>query len=211
MPDGVSTATAFEGHRVLVLNPDHTPVAFPDFHVSWRRGLRMVVMEDVAFPLRQSGLVARSPSITMLVPSVVVLRKWYRARGLHGTAAFSLNNLYLRDRGRCMYTDRPLRLGAADVRERASIDHLKPKSVGGGKSWLNCVLASAEVNSRRGNLPPEQAGLRLKYEPWIPTCADLLSLCLSEESLRGVNPEWLEFLHRVKPSRRVLRVLDKAA
>ncbi len=43
-----------------------------------------------------------------------------------------------------------------------------PRSRGGKTSWENCVLASKEVNSRKADRLPEEAGLRLLKSPTAP-------------------------------------------
>jgi 5-methylcytosine-specific restriction endonuclease McrA len=193
--------------RVMVLNPDYTPVSFPKFSVSWRRAISMVEL-GAATNLRLGELEVHSPSITMPVPTVIVLKRFYKFSPLYGTAPFSLVNLYLRDRARCMYDDVPLLLGTKNPDNMATLDHVIPKSRGGPKTWLNSVLACVDANHRKANRTPAEAGMRLKYEPWTPTCADLLTLRLSVESLQNFSDDQLEFLTRVKPSKRVRRVLE---
>jgi 5-methylcytosine-specific restriction endonuclease McrA len=43
-----------------------------------------------------------------------------------------------------------------------------PRSRGGKTSWDNCVLAHHEVNSRKADRLPHEAGLRLRIRPSAP-------------------------------------------
>jgi 5-methylcytosine-specific restriction endonuclease McrA len=72
------------------------------------------------------------------------------------------------------------------------VDHLLPRSRGGGDTWLNTVAACAEDNHRKADRTPAQAGMRLLAQPFEPTPADALLLALS---LRAGDelPEWLTF------------------
>lgn len=45
----------------------------------------------------------------------------------------------------------------------SSIDHVVPRSRGGGGGWENVVVAHREVNNRKGARTPEEAGLRLLF------------------------------------------------
>ena len=47
-------------------------------------------------------------------------------------------------------------------------DHIVPRSRGGPNSWENCVWASREINTRKGNCLPREAGLRLLAAPRVP-------------------------------------------
>jgi 5-methylcytosine-specific restriction endonuclease McrA len=67
-----------------------------------------------------------------------------------------------RDGNRCQYTGRLLRLG------EGSLDHILPRSRGGADSWENLVWADKEVNARKGNRLPHEAGLRLLSTPRAP-------------------------------------------
>lgn len=66
---------------------------------------------------------------------------------------FTLANIARRDGGRCQYTGQML------SRDRWSLDHILPRSRGGKDIPENVVLADKEVNNRKGNKTPEEAGL----------------------------------------------------
>jgi hypothetical protein len=75
---------------------------------------------------------------------------------------FSLKNLWNRDRGRCQYTGKLLSTSNGNV------DHIIPKSRGGKTTWTNCVLCHKDVNSKKGDKTPVEAGLRLLSVPKEP-------------------------------------------
>ena len=67
-----------------------------------------------------------------------------------------------RDGNRCQYTGKVLRP------DEGSLDHILPRSRGGPDSWENLVWADKEVNARKGNRLPHEAGLRLLTAPRAP-------------------------------------------
>jgi 5-methylcytosine-specific restriction endonuclease McrA len=67
-----------------------------------------------------------------------------------------------RDGNRCQYTGRLLRP------EEGSLDHVVPRSRGGLDAWENLVWASRQVNQRKANRLPHEAGLKLLKPPSAP-------------------------------------------
>lgn len=65
----------------------------------------------------------------------------------------TLLNVAKRDGYRCQYTGKIL------TRDRMSLDHVVPRSRGGRDSLDNVVLADKEVNNRKGDKTPQEAGL----------------------------------------------------
>ena len=94
------------------------------------------------------------------VPEVVSLTRY---SGLPATAVtFSRRNIYKRDRYTCQYC------GLQPGSEELTIDHVLPRSQGGGSSWENCVLACVNCNKRKANRTPVQARMPLFREPARP-------------------------------------------
>ena len=75
---------------------------------------------------------------------------------------FNRRNIYARDGNRCQYTGRELRPG------EGSLDHVVPRSRGGKNAWENLVWSGKDVNSRKGNRLPHEAGLKLLSVPRAP-------------------------------------------
>ena len=67
-----------------------------------------------------------------------------------------------RDDNRCQYTGRLL------APEEGSLDHILPRSRGGADTWENLVWSSKDVNTRKGNRLPHEAGLKLLRAPRAP-------------------------------------------
>ena len=63
---------------------------------------------------------------------------------------------------RCQYTGKVLKP------EEGSIDHVVPRSRGGKDAWENLGWSSKDVNTRKGNRLPQEAGLKLLSGPRAP-------------------------------------------
>jgi 5-methylcytosine-specific restriction endonuclease McrA len=67
-----------------------------------------------------------------------------------------------RDGNRCQYTGRVLRP------HEGSLDHVVPRSRGGKDAWENLVWSAKEVNQRKADRLPHEAGLKLLSVPRAP-------------------------------------------
>lgn len=75
---------------------------------------------------------------------------------------FSAKAIWERDMGTCQYTGQKL------IPNDANIDHVIPKSRGGKTDWSNCVLTHKDINAKKADRTPEEAGLRLIKRPQDP-------------------------------------------
>ena len=114
------------------------------------------------------------------VPEVITLSDFDRVPST--TVTFSRRNIFKRDRYTCQYC------GKQPAPDRLTIDHVVPRSHGGGSSWENCVLACVDCNHYKADRTPEQAGMKLKKQPvrpeWNP--------CYSQHSIR--MDSWSKFI-----------------
>ena len=75
---------------------------------------------------------------------------------------FSTNGVWVRDNGTCQYTGKKL------SKNNGNIDHVIPKSRGGKTDWTNCVLAHRDINAKKADRTPEEAGFKLIKKPSVP-------------------------------------------
>lgn len=110
----------------------------------------------------------RSPSVRIPVPEVILLLEYDRVP-CH-EAPFTRRNLFLRDDFTCQYCGRRCSC------DRLSIDHVTPRSRGGGTNWENCVLACVACNARKADRTLKEAGLHLLRQPTRPRWTPYLNL-----------------------------------
>ena len=75
---------------------------------------------------------------------------------------FTRRNIYARDRNRCQYC------GGRFPTSELTLDHVVPKSRGGGTNWTNIVCACVRCNVRKGGRIPREAHMRLITKPVKP-------------------------------------------
>ena len=69
-----------------------------------------------------------------------------------------------------------------------TMDHKVPKSRGGKNEWENLVWSRKDINHRKGNRTPEEAGLKLLRKPFRPAAQPACAL------IRPQHPDWKPFL-----------------
>ncbi len=113
-----------------------------------------------AMEIKDNELYIQSSHSKIKVPEAAVL--FYCDKVYVKGGRLTKNNIYVRDEYVCQYTGKKL------TKEEADIDHIIPRSKGGGNSWDNLVVCSKIVNRNKGNLTPEEAGLSLIKKPKKP-------------------------------------------
>ncbi|MEU5210465.1 HNH endonuclease [Streptomyces sp. NPDC020742] len=161
--------------ETLVLNASFEPLAT----VSLRRAVVLVMQDKAVVEQAHPGLRIRAASTDVPVPQVIRLSRYVRVP-FRKRAPWSRRGVLVRDQHRCAYCGR----------RATTVDHVMPRSRGGGDTWLNTVASCAEDNHRKADRTPEQAGMALLRRPFEPTPADALLSTLGV-SVRETLPEWL--------------------
>lgn len=135
--------------------------------------------------------IVRSPSITMNIPSVVVLKDYIVPQH---KPPFTRFNLYLRDAFECQYCGTYGYIPGYREGVVLTLDHVLPKARGGHLTWDNTVAACGPCNVRKACRTPQEANMRLRNKPKQPSERELKTIarCFPPESL---HETWLEFLN----------------
>lgn len=142
---------------VLVLNADLGPLHWVSLKHAVCMLFRNVAVVHEAEPDRLFGIYPR-PRILRLISYVDT--RWRRS----ARPNWSRSGVLERDGRRCGYCE-----GHA-----TTVDHIVPRSRGGGNTWTNTVAACDRCNQRKGCRTPIEAGMRLRLEPTAPTWAALI-------------------------------------
>lgn len=148
------------------------------------QSLRPVMWDEwITLPIRDADQSVRTARGAIRVPTVIVAVNF--AKVPKKRPKLSAHNIRLRDGNRCQYTGRVLRP------EEGSLDHVVPRSRGGPDTWENLVWSAKDVNQRKGNRLPHEAGLRLLNVPRAPKELPVTAL------LRNAHEvvEWKLFLN----------------
>jgi 5-methylcytosine-specific restriction endonuclease McrA len=167
--------------KALVLNASYQPLCV----VPVRRAL-VLALKGKAEVVHANGQVYRSEHLEIAAPSVVRLNYFvkvpYRAR-----ASLSRRAVFVRDNFECQYCGHPAQ----------NVDHVIPRSRGGGHTWENVVAACRPCNARKENRAPSDVGMRLRHAPRPPHESVWIVVAVER-----VDPEWVPYLRlpaRVSP------------
>ena len=116
--------------------------------------------EWITLPIRPQDNAVQTVRGPIRVPTVIVAVNYTNVPKKR--PKLCARTLRERDGNRCQYTGRLLKPA------EGSIDHVVPRSRGGPDSWDNCVWSSREVNVKKGNRLPHEAGLKLLKQPRAP-------------------------------------------
>ena len=137
---------------VLVLNASYEPI-----NVCAARRALILILKGVAAAEEHAPNHVHSFNRLTTLPSVIRLLEYRRIP--QQSRALSRKNILLRDRYTCQYCYRIL------PSVELTLDHVQPRSRGGGSSWENLVACCHPCNNRKGSRTPEEAGMKLAKAP----------------------------------------------
>jgi len=169
-------------HPALVLNADYRPLSYYPLSLwPWQEAVKAAYLDRVQI-IAEYDEVARSPSIEIRIPSVVVLKDYVRPQK---RVAFTRFNLFLRDHFSCQY---------CGTRGDLTFDHVVPRASGGITSWENVVAACSRCNLRKGSKSLRRSGLSLRKPPRRPQSGELRNA--GRRFPPGhLHESWLDFLY----------------
>jgi 5-methylcytosine-specific restriction endonuclease McrA len=127
----------------------HSPLFTPKTWEEW-----------ITLPIREQDEAVHTVRGQIRVPTVIVAVNY--ARVPKKRPKLCARTVRERDGNRCQYTGRMLRP------DEGSLDHVVPRSRGGKDAWENLVWSAKEVNQRKADRLPHEAGLKLLSKPRAP-------------------------------------------
>ena len=160
---------------VLILNRN-----FFAIHVTnWQRAVTLLALEramvvdeeyntynfqdwiDLSQTMSQSpGGFIHTPTLRIAIPEVIALKVFEKVPNRQ--VPVTRRNIYQHYGYRCCYCGK--HLPPAEL----NLEHITPRSRGGGSDWNNVVTACIPCNLRKGNRMPAEAGMRLIVTPSRP-------------------------------------------
>ncbi len=166
----------------LVLNADYRPLSYYPLSLwPWQEAVKAKYLDRVDIVAEYDDCV-HSPSTTLRIPSVVVLKGYVKPQK---RVAFTRFNLFLRDEFRCQY---------CGARGELTFDHVVPRASGGVTSWQNVVAACSPCNLRKGSKALHQTGFSLRKPPRQPDAEELRNT--GRKFPPGhLHESWMDFLY----------------
>jgi 5-methylcytosine-specific restriction endonuclease McrA len=125
------------------------------------QALRPVTWDEwITLPIRAQDNFVRTARGQIRVPTVIVAVNF--ARVPKKRPKLCAKAIRERDGNRCQYTGKVLKP------DEGSLDHVLPRSRGGADTWENLVWSCKDVNTRKGDRLPHEAGLKLLSTPRAP-------------------------------------------
>ncbi len=124
----------------------------------------------------------RTPNVEIQAPRVIRLLEYDKVP--RQAVKFNRRNIFARDGNQCQYC------GQKFSTSELSLDHVIPRSQGGGTTWDNIVCACVECNVRKGGRTPRQANMTLIRKPEKPKRSPMLNVKLSQKKYET----WQSFL-----------------
>lgn len=134
-----------------------------------------LVLAGKAIVIEESGKFLRGVRQLYPVPSVIALRTYINVP--RRRANWSRKGVLVRDGYICIYCGaKPgtLQRGKVLSKSDLTVDHILPRSRGGKDHWTNTACACYNCNHRKGNRLPNEAGMRLRWEPKTPRTSYLV-------------------------------------
>ncbi|MFM5887490.1 MAG: HNH endonuclease [Dolichospermum sp.] len=160
--------------KVLVLNASYEPLNI----TSWRRAT-VLLMKGKAERLEYNGkfLYTDFPQ-----PTVIRLRHYVRVPYME--VPLTRRNILHRDGHTCQY--------CGYTGDKLTLDHVIPRSRGGGDTWENIVAACVCCNVKKGNRTPQEARMPLRHLPRQPYSS--LYFEVTKHLKSGLHQEWQKYV-----------------
>jgi len=149
---------------ILLLNASYEPLAV----IPVKRAISLLLRERVD-AATEERLTVPGAGDTVVLPTVIRLRRYVRVprRGVR----WSRRGVLQRDGYQCIYCGIQAGVhqhGRLLTKSDFTLDHIVPRSRGGGNNWSNTACACPTCNQRKGDRMPHEAGMNLRWEPKTP-------------------------------------------
>ncbi|GAB2728918.1 HNH endonuclease [Nocardia thraciensis] len=161
-PDAALTPDNWIDTGVLVLNASYE--ALTDIGAD-RAVVLLITGAAETVAAREPHFPIRSKHLEIALPQTIRLLRYVYLEHrvlVHDESRATLAGVLRRDEHRCGYC-------AGWAR---TVDHIRPRSRGGPNTWNNLIAACGPCNTRKADRTPEEAGMRLLWEPKAPNEMD---------------------------------------
>jgi 5-methylcytosine-specific restriction endonuclease McrA len=162
---------------VLVLNQNYEPLNV----CNMRRAMGLVFHEKAEIIEVYQAPIATA---TRCYDAPAVIRLIYLIRRPRPRVKLTRREIFIRDDFTCQY---------CGVRSHdLTIDHIIPRSRGGGHSWDNLVSACRTCNHRKGGKSLQESRMRLRRDPFEPNAG--MYYTIQRRLNTAVYDSWIKFI-----------------
>lgn len=160
--------------KVLVLNASYEPLNI----TSWQRAI-VLLIKGKAEQVEHNGKLIYND---FPLPTVIRLRHYVTMP--YKEIPLTRRNILHRDGHSCQY--------CGYSGDELTLDHIIPRSRGGGDTWENIVTACVRCNVRKGSRTPREANMPLNQTPRRPFSS--LYFEVTKHLRSGTHQEWRKYV-----------------
>lgn len=139
----------------MVLNQSYEPLTICNL----RKAIILIYLGKAESVVNDERKSLHTISTTYPWPSIIRISKFVRVP--YKKVVLTRKNILRRDGFKCAYC------GRSDI--PLTIDHIIPKARGGDDTWDNLVSACTICNNKKGDRTPDEAKMRLIFQPFKPS------------------------------------------
>jgi 5-methylcytosine-specific restriction endonuclease McrA len=152
----------WSGGRVLVLNATYEPI-----NVCTVRRATVLLLKEKAEVIEIGATDLHWATGSLPKPVVIRLVTYVRVPRDSHKRKITRRAVFARDGWECMY---------CGARTSLTVDHVIPRSKGGGSGWDNIVASCAPCNRRKGDRLPHQVNMHPRVKPRTPAAHIFIQL-----------------------------------
>ena len=131
--------------------------------IDWKRAVKLLKNGKAKKPYNyKKSYSIRTTSGEYKLPAAIVLIRYVYVPYSNDMSP-SRTNIFKRDKWTCQYCGYK-----SKNPKKLTIDHIHPKSKGGGTQWTNLTTACPDCNMKKGNNNIKESGMKLKNKPFKP-------------------------------------------
>ena len=166
---------------VLLLNASEEVISVID----WQRAVNLLTAGKATKPYNYTHTYSiKTSSGIFELPAAIMLVNYIRIP--FRRVNLTKRNVIKRDNGICQYCSCKLNS------KNSTVDHIVPKSRGGGNSWTNLVASCHPCNLKKGNRTPPEANMKLIRPPQAPG-KDVVHIVLMDKNHNKLWERWLDY------------------
>ncbi len=139
----------------MVLNQSYEPLSVCNL----RKAIVLIYLGKAESVVADNRKSLHTVSKTYPWPSIIRISRFVKVP--YKKVVLTRKNIFRRDGFKCAYC------GRSDL--PLTIDHVIPKAKGGDESWENLITACTFCNNKKGDRSPEEARMRLLFQPFKPS------------------------------------------
>ena len=144
--------------------------------INWKKAVKLLVSGKAKKPYNYSeSYCVRTVKGEYKIPAAIVLVNYVYMPYSENSMSPTRRNIFKRDNHTCQYCG-----FSSKNPKNLTIDHVHPRSKGGGTQWTNLVTACPTCNIKKGNKLLKECNMQLKNKPKKPKRLSLQLVGLDE-------------------------------